>query len=116
MARAEDHGLASARAEHMRPPTRAESSPRRRAVAKKTTFLVVTAPHKKKSTNSKLKDHEAATLAAAKGTRVVVVPVTTASAKGVSAGALVHEGSNYYHFGTARCVLDDVCRLMLSHC
>ena len=35
---------------------------KQRAVAKKTTFLVVTAPHKKNSTNSKLKDHEAASL------------------------------------------------------
>mmetsp|Transcript_25315 Transcript_25315/g.76027 ORF Transcript_25315/g.76027 Transcript_25315/m.76027 type:complete len:342 (+) Transcript_25315:230-1255(+) len=70
-----------------------------RAVAKTTTFLMVTAPHKKKSTGSVLKDHEAATLALAAGTRVVVVPVTSASARGMSAGALVHEGSNYYHFG-----------------
>mmetsp|Transcript_4259 Transcript_4259/g.12825 ORF Transcript_4259/g.12825 Transcript_4259/m.12825 type:complete len:417 (-) Transcript_4259:19-1269(-) len=67
---------------------------------RRTYFFLVTALHKKKATRDALQKHEAAAVAAGGG-RVVVVPVSMSTLRGVAAGALQHDKGNSYHYADA---------------
>ena len=64
-------------------------------------FIVVTAGHTRGTDVAKLGRHEADVLAAARGSPVIVAPVSVATAKGIERHALKHETGSSFHFGDA---------------
>ena len=65
----------------------------------KSTFFILTAPHKAKVNMRDLLQHEAQVLDAFRGIEGIrVVPVSSATAAGVDAGALLHTQGNNWHF------------------